>query len=254
MQIVPVIISLSLDHSLLENGNTILQETISSINKPKDFASPIIICNTDHSSSIVEQCQQIGVLKPTILITPVCRGKTYIIAAAALQSLKFSDDAVLLILSSGQTIQYDDVFHDAIKLTREGWIVIFGIAPTDVNSKYIYIKSIKDDIDVIARVDEFVVNIDPQIERTYSDQVNYLWNSDMYIFQANTLIDELTLYFPKAIVSTIDAVDNAIQDDNFIHIEQQVFEQSHFTSSLIDYTFIEKSNNIAVVQLNTKKT
>ena len=53
---------------------------------------------------------------PTILLEPVGRNTAPAIAAAALQSLKESEDAVLLVLSADHVIQDVDAFHQAINI------------------------------------------------------------------------------------------------------------------------------------------
>ena len=84
----------------LVGDNTMLQETILRLNELDNLVDPIIVCNSDHRFLVAEQCQQIGVKNPTILLEPVGRNTAPAIAAAALQSLKYSDDSTLLVLSA----------------------------------------------------------------------------------------------------------------------------------------------------------
>ena len=86
-----------------------LQETILRLNGLDNLADPIIICNADHRFLVAEQCQQIGIKNPTILLEPVGRNTAPAITAAALQSLKNSNDAVLLVLSADHVIQDVDL-------------------------------------------------------------------------------------------------------------------------------------------------
>ena len=82
----------------LAGDNTMLQETILRLSGLDNLADPIIVCNADHRFLVLEQCQQIGIKNPIILLEPVGRNTAPAIAAAALQSLKDSDDAILLVL------------------------------------------------------------------------------------------------------------------------------------------------------------
>jgi len=68
------------------------------------------------------------------------------------------------------------------------------------------------------------------------------------MFQAHTFIDELTTYSPNIVTSVNNAVNNAVQDLDFIRLEKQAFESS--PSDSIDYALMEKSNNVVVVPLD----
>ena len=57
----------------LAGDNTMLQETILRLNGLDNLADPIIVCNADHRFLVAEQCQQIGIKNPIILLEPVGR-------------------------------------------------------------------------------------------------------------------------------------------------------------------------------------
>ena len=236
----------------LASHNTMLQETILRLNGLDNLANPIIVCNSDHRFLVAEQCQQIDIQNPTILLEPVGRNTAPAIAAAALQSLKTSDDAMLLVLSADHVIQDIDAFHEAINIAsnqvQEGKLATFGIVPTDANTGYGYIKSSKDNIDGAYKVEEFVEKPDLETAEFYLEQGNYLWNSGMFMFKAEILIDELTVHSPENVKLVSDAVNNAAQDLDFIRLDRQAFESSQ--SDSIDYALMEKSDNVIVVPLN----
>mgnify|MGYP000453315602 CR=1 FL=1 len=100
---------------------TMLQDTILRLNGLENLTDPIIICNADHRFLVAEQCQQINIKNPTILLEPVGRNTAPAIAAAALQSLKDSDDSTLLVLSADHVIQDVDAFHKLL------YLFFFGI-------------------------------------------------------------------------------------------------------------------------------
>ena len=266
MQIIPVILSGGSGTRLwplsrkqypkqylpLAGDNTMLQETILRLSGLDNLADPIIVCNADHRFLVAEQCQQIDIKNPTILLESVGRNTAPAIAAAALQSLKTSDDTVLLVLSADHVIQDIDAFHQAINIAssqaQEGKLAIFGIVPTDANTGYGYIKASKDDVNGAYKVEEFVEKPDLKTAEFYLEQGNYLWNSGMFMFKADVLIDELTTLSPEIVASVKTAVNNAEQDLDFIRLDKQAFESSR--SDSIDYALMEKSNNVVVVPLD----
>ena len=268
MQIIPVILSGGSGTRLwplsrkqypkqylpLVGDNTMLQETILHLNGLDNLADPIIVCNADHRFLVAEQCQQVDIKNPTILLEPIGRNTAPAIAAAALQSLKVTDDAVLLVLSADHVIQDVGAFHQAINIASQqaqaGKLATFGIVPTDANTGYGYIKSSEDSNDGAHKVEEFVEKPDLKTAESYLEQGNYLWNSGMFMFKATTLINELTVHSLDIVNSVSDAVNNAAQDLDFIRLDKQAFESS--PSDSIDYALMEKSDNVVVVPLDAK--
>ena len=238
----------------LTGDNTMLQETILRLDGLDSITNPIIICNADHRFLVEEQCQQINIENPIILLEPVGRNTAPAIAAAALQSIKNSNDAVLLVLSADHVIQDVNAFHQAIntasKQAQKGKLITFGIVPTDANTGYGYIKSSHKNNDGAHKVEQFVEKPDLQTAEKYLEQGNYLWNSGMFMFQANTLINELTTYSPDIVKAINNAVNNATQDLDFIRLEKQAFESS--PSDSIDYALMEKSDKVVVVPLDAQ--
>ncbi len=231
-----------------------LQETILRLNGLDNLADPIIICSDDHRFLVAEQCQQAGIKNPTILLEPIGKNTAPAIAAAALQSLQYSDNAVLLVLSADHTIQDIEAFHQAINIANKqakvGKLVTFGIVPTDANTGYGYIKSSKNNNDGSYKVEQFVEKPDSQTAHSYLKQGSYLWNSGMFMFQANTLINELTTHSPDIVKSVSGSIENATRDLDFIRLEKKAFESSPNNS--IDYALMEKSNNVVVVPLDAQ--
>jgi len=268
MQIIPVILSGGSGTRLwplsrkqypkqylpLASDNTMLQETILRLSGLDSLLDPIILCNADHRFLVAEQCQQIDVTNPTILLEPVGRNTAPAIAAASLQSLKTSNDTVLLVLSADHVIQDIDAFHEAINIAynqaQEGKLATFGIVPTDANTGYGYIKASKDDVNGAYKVEEFVEKPDLKTAEFYLEQGNYVWNSGMFMFKAEILIEELTVHSPGIVKAVGDAVNNATEDFDFIRLDKQAFESS--PSDSIDYAIMEKSDNVVVVPLDAQ--
>lgn len=238
----------------LVGEKTMLQETILRIKGLKNLADPIIICNADDRFLVAEQCQQIGIKKPVILLEPVGRNTAPAIAAAALQSLKDSEDSILLVLSADHLIQDIGAFHEALNIASQhaqtGKLVSFGIVPTDANTGYGYIKSSKESINGAHKVEEFVEKPNIKAAEFYLEQGGYLWNSGMFMFQASVLIDEITKLSPNIVTNVNNAVNNATQDLDFIRLEKHAFVSS--PSDSIDYAVMEKSNNVIVVPLDAQ--
>ena len=266
MKIIPVILSggsgtrlwpLSREHYpkqylQLNSENSLLQETIQRLYGLDCLEEPIIICNADHRFLVAEQCQQINIKNPQILLEPVGRNTAPAIAAAAIQTIKKIDGAVLLVLSADHVIQDIKSFHQAINIgithAQEDKLVIFGINPSFASTEYGYIKSSTDNINGAYKVEAFVEKPDLQTAKVYLDERSYFWNSGMFLFKNNVFIDELNAHSPDIVKFVSRAVKNSYQDLDFIRLDKQAFESSPNNS--IDYALMEKSNNTVVIPLD----
>ena len=239
----------------LVSNYTMLQETILRLNNLKNLSDPIVICNTEHRFLVAEQLQQIDINSPTILLEPCGRDTAPAIAAAAFQAIKngSNEDVILLVLSADHVIQDIETFHEAISLAvtqaEMGRLTTFGIVPTNPNTGYGYIKiALSDNEQCAYKVEEFVEKPDQKTAEEYVAKGNYLWNSGVFMFRADVLIDELTTYSSSIINSVKDSVENATKNLDFICLDEKSFESS--PSNSIDYALMEKSSNVSVIPLD----
>jgi mannose-1-phosphate guanylyltransferase / mannose-6-phosphate isomerase len=238
----------------LVGKKTVFQETILRLKGLDGLAEPIIICNEDHRFLVAEQCQQINVKNPTILLEPIGRNTAPAIAAAAIHLDEFFDDAILLVLSSDHVIKDIDAFHRAINIGRSqaltGKLVTLGIVPENANTSFGYIRSSKIKKNGAYSVEEFVEKPDQETAKRYFNFGNYLWNSGMFMFKTSSIIEELSIHSHTIIKAVKMAVKNSTKDLDFIRLDQEAFESS--PSDSIDYALMEKSKNVVVVPLNAQ--
>ena len=239
----------------LTSDNSMLQETILRLNGMEELADPIVLCNSDHRFVAAEQLKNIGINEPQILLEPIGRNTAPAIAAAALKVIKDNKKkSVLLVLSSDHLIQDVKAFHKAIILAKNqakgGKLTTFGIVPSSSNNSYGYIKLSKNSYQGAYEVEQFVEKPDQKSADLYFEQGNYLWNSGIFMFQAEALINELTIHSPEMIKTVKESVDNASEDLDFFRLEEQAFKSSPNDS--IDYALMEKSSNVVVVPLDAK--
>jgi len=238
----------------LTGVNTMLQETILRLNGLKNLSKPIIVCNEDHRFLVAEQCQQIGLNKPTILLEPVGKNTAPAIAVSALQAENMSENSILLVLPADHIIQDVDEFYKAIdiatKQAQQGKLVVFGVTPTDANTGYGYIKFSRNKNNYVYQVEQFVEKPNLKTAQLYLEQSCYLWNSGMCMFYADKVLKELAIYSPNNVKSTKSALNNATKDLDFIRLDRENFKSS--PSGSIDCVLMEKSNNVVVVPLDAQ--
>ena len=252
------------------NELTMLQNTILRLDGLDGVLSPIIVCNSDHRFLVAEQCKQINIKNPTILLEPKAKNTAPAIAAAVIQALKNkkpnSQDPLLLILPADNIIEDVPAFHKAINIAtlqaEAGKIITFGVVPNGPNTNYGYIHADNNlGLNSVSNVKSFHEKPDHETASQYIKinselknqglPIEFFWNSGMFMFKATTLINELNTYAPGVLKAAKSAIQESKTDLEFIRMANFDFEQPIDNSQLsIDYVLIEKSNNVVAVKLN----
>lgn len=239
--------------ALLDNY-TMLQETVIRIKNFENLENPIIICHEDHRFLVAEQCKKIGLNNPTILLEPISRNTAPAITAAAILAIQKNKHANLLVLSADHLIKDSKEFQKSIKKAQKhikvNKLVTFGIVPGDPNIGYGYIKKSSSSNYGAFNVIKFIEKPDLEKAKLYLKQSDYLWNSGIFMFKAETFINELNLYFPDIVELIGQAVKSLIQDLDFIRLGKKSYEKCINIS--IDYALLEKTKKIVVIPLNSE--
>ena len=174
---------------------TLIQATARRLNRLDDASDPIVVCNEHHVDAIKEQLSEIGV-SPRFIVEPVGRNTAPAAAAAAIAA---GDEALLLVLPSDHVITDNDALYRAIETAADfaeaGHLVTFGIVPDRPETGYGYIRK-GPQMGTAFSIDRFVEKPDTATAEDYLKSGEYLWNSGMFLFRANTLIDALDRYAP----------------------------------------------------------
>ncbi len=189
--------------------------------------------------------------RPPFLLEPVGRNTAPAIALAALYlQSKSGADAIMLVLPADHLIRDEPGFQAAVaeaaKLAEQGFLVTFGIHPTQPETGYGYIRR-GDGIAGSAgySVAAFVEKPDAATAAKYVASGEYEWNSGMFAFTAGSYLQALQQYAPdihKAALNCWRTMDPSKQP---LEIPQALFEQCPGIS--IDYAVMEKAGNTAVV-------
>ena len=239
--------------SLLGN-NSMFQETILRLKGLESLLDPIVVCNDNHRFLVAEQLNQIGINNASIILEPVGRNTAPAITAAMLQIINGVDkqDSIMLVLSADHEINDIEEFQKTINVAKiyaeKGRLVTFGIVPKSPNTGFGYINFSGDVNSDIFEVKKFVEKPNQKTAESYINDSCYLWNSGMFMFDSNQLLQELSSYCPEILNPVRQSFDNATQDLDFIRLESDFFESSPNNS--IDYALMEKSNNVVVVKLD----
>jgi mannose-1-phosphate guanylyltransferase len=234
----------------LLHDETMLQKTLTRLNGI-EHSAPIVVCNNEHRFIVAEQARQVGIEDLSIILEPFGRNTAPAIAVAAIHALMKQSDPLLLVLSADHEISDEAAFCDAVNRARElaesGRLVTFGIVPTQPATGYGYIRR-GPERGKGFDVDEFVEKPDKATAESYLESGNYYWNSGMFLFRAQTYLDELQKFKPEMVKLCYQAADQMTQDIGFLRLDEEAFAACD--SDSIDYAVMEKTDLASVVPMD----
>lgn len=220
--------------------------------------APIVLCNEAHRFMVAEQCREIGVAWRQIVLEPTARNTAPAIALAAslllqeaaTQAEVDSHSLQMLVLSSDHLIEGDAEFGRAVEAAASaaatGQLVTFGISPTRAETGYGYIQMAhaQGDADGAVAIEAFVEKPDSRTAQTYLESGEYLWNSGMFLFPADTFVSELREHATEIADAVAASVLSGSRDLDFFRPGSE-FEQSPSLS--VDYAVMEPTRRASVV-------
>lgn len=233
--------------------DTLLQATIKRLIGLPELVVPLMVCNEAHRFLVAEQLRRIGVSPSHIILEPIGRNTAPAVAVAALTLLNYHPETLLLILPADHLITEVEKFQNAVKagipLAQAGYLVTFGVVPTHPETGYGYINARESIEDTIAlSVDRFVEKPNFDTAKQYVDSGEYYWNSGMFLFKANHYLAELEKFVPDIVGACRQAVDNALEDKDFLRLDIAAFKAC--PSKSVDYAVMENTHAAVVIPLD----
>lgn len=234
--------------SLLNNGLSLVQQTVQRLKTIKDLEPPIILCNQAHYSLCQEQMHAMGIEKAIYILEPVGRNTAPAIAVAA----RYCDEILkketqLLILPVDHVINDEAGFAQAIAqarvLVEADRIVIFGITPTEPSTGYGYIHAGQGD-----EIQGFSEKPTREQAKMWINQGGYYWNSGIFFAKSNVFEKEIKQYAPQINNFTADIFHKSTIKNNTVSLDSTTFSQCPNIS--FDYAVMEKTKCASMVPMN----
>jgi mannose-1-phosphate guanylyltransferase / mannose-6-phosphate isomerase len=210
----------------------------------------LVITNQDYlflTRSLLEQFAD----PPTtqFLLEPQGRNTGPAITLAALFcAAHHGPDTVMLVLPADHLIPDTRAFVacalEAVQLAQQGQLVVFGIQPTGPETGFGYIE-----VEHLGResqpVRRFVEKPDLATAQEYLTTGRYYWNSGMFCFTAQTMLDALSQHAPHALEAARHALHESVTTGDFTRFNTHLFGLQPDIS--IDYAVMEHATNVSVV-------
>jgi mannose-1-phosphate guanylyltransferase/mannose-6-phosphate isomerase len=237
---------------LADDDLSLLQQTYLRTEGLPGVGQPIVICNEEHRFLVAEQLRQVDQTQASIVLEPMGRNTAPSVALAALDALRRTEDAVLLVLPADHVIGDVDAFHQAVQAgmarADAGALVTFGIVPDEAETGYGYIRRGEPVDEGSFRVSHFAEKPDRGTAEAYLADGHYLWNSGMFLFRADRFLNELGELAPAILDACREAYEDAEDDLDFLRVDAAAFARC--PSDSIDYAVMEKTGHAVVVPLD----
>ncbi|MEQ1621184.1 MAG: mannose-1-phosphate guanylyltransferase/mannose-6-phosphate isomerase [Methylococcales bacterium] len=234
----------------LVSDHTMLQETLLRLTGIAHLQAPIAVCNEDHRFMLAEQLWEIHTKPAAIILEPIGKNTAPAVALAALSAQ--SPDDVLLVLPADHVINNIPAFHLAVnqanELAEQGYLVTFGIVPTEPETGYGYIKRANSPQGAAFNVEAFVEKPNLETAKSYLQTGDYFWNSGMFAFKAGVYLQELEKFNPAMLSACRRALSAAKTDLDFVRLNKELFAAC--PSDSIDYAVMEKTDKAVVIPLD----
>ena len=223
-----------------------IQMTYDRMKKITSEDNIFIVTNKNYVDLIHEHIK--GISDKNIICEPCSKNTAPCILLSSLYLKKLYNETNVICVSSDSYIGKEDEFIDKIKIANDfitkekKAIVTLGIKPTRAETAYGYIKYEKSDI-VPNKVISFVEKPNLEVANEYYKSGEYLWNAGMFIFNNNSMLEEIKNNLPNEYNLLKDLPDiNSSDYDSFLN---ENYDKC--TKISIDYAVMEKSSHVYAI-------
>ncbi len=207
--------------------------------------------------TIEEQAREMREQAPEIpeenyLLEPAPRGTASVVGLAAMALKKRDPEAVMAILPSDHFIRNVDLFHyllnAAFDVAANGYLVTLGITPTSPSTAYGYIQQGKA-LDSgykypVYMVKRFKEKPDEQTAQQLLRTGDHSWNSGMFIWRADTILNEISTQMPN-LNESLKLIGKAWGTEKQDEVLAEHWRDLKVET--VDYGIMEKAERVAVL-------
>ncbi len=213
-----------------------------------------VVCGPSHAAAARRMLKALPA--ENFIVEPCARNTAPCVGLAALHVGKKDPRGVIAMLPADHHIARPKAFRDALgaaaELARNGAIATIGITPSRPETGYGYLKigpklSARERgkaRSAAYRVERFVEKPDVVTAARYIADGNYLWNSGIFVFRADVILEEIRRAMP-VLGEQLDVIEASLGTPAYAKTIRRVFPECPSIS--IDYGVMEKSKRITVV-------
>ena len=235
---------------ILGCGRTLIQLTLERFNGLIPKENVWVVTAEKYREIVMEQLPEIP--SGNILCEPCRRNTAPCICYVSWKIKKLNTKANIVVSPSDHLVvdiqAFQSAIDDSLSFAAEtDAVVTLGLKPTRPETGYGYIKA---DLTYsssrkhnIFRVDEFKEKPTLEIAKEYIQSPNYLWNSGIFIWNVNTVINAFRVYEPE-----VSSIFEGLMPYYGTDKEQNKIDESYpqCKNISVDYAILEKAEEIFV--------
>ena len=235
---------------ILGCGRTLIQLTLERFNGLIPKENVWVVTAEKYREIVMEQLPEIP--SGNILCEPCRRNTAPCICYVSWKIKKLKTKANIVVSPSDHLVvdiqAFQSAIDDSLSFAAEtDAVVTLGLKPTRPETGYGYIKA---DLTYsssrkhnIFRVDEFKEKPTLEIAKKYIQSPNYLWNSGIFIWNVNTIINAFRVYEPE-----VSSIFEGLMPYYGTDKEQNKIDESYpqCKNISVDYAILEKAEEIFV--------
>ena len=235
---------------ILGCGRTLIQLTLERFNGLIPKENVWVVTAEKYREIVMEQLPEIP--SSNILCEPCRRNTAPCICYVSWKIKKLNTKANIVVSPSDHLVvdiqAFQSAIDDSLSFAAEtDAVVTLGLKPTRPETGYGYIKA---DLTYsssrkhnIFRVDEFKEKPTLEVAKEYIQSPNYLWNSGIFIWNVNTIINAFRVYEPE-----VSSIFEGLMPYYGTDKEQNKIDESYpqCKNVSVDYAILEKAEEIFV--------
>lgn len=210
----------------------------------------LVVTASGQARILKKQAPQIP--ENNFLVEPEPRGTAAVVGLAGILLRDRDPEAVMLVLPSDHFIRNRDLFQlvirAAVQIARKDYLVTLGITPTFAATGYGYIQRGRPLLEESAypayRVRKFKEKPTAAQARSMLSDGNHSWNSGMFIWRADRILDEYARQLPE-LKRALERIGSA-----WSTVQQQAVLESVWPglkTVTIDYGIMEHAERVVVL-------
>ena len=238
----------------LAGGAPLLAATVARLPPLAGLERTYVVCGPAHARAVRRLLP--GLPARNLLVEPCARNTAPCVGLAALHVARREPRGVMAMLPADHHIARPAGFRSALgvaaRVAERGDIATIGVRPSRPETGYGYLEvgarlalpgRVRRGLEP-HRVKRFVEKPDAATAARYLAQGDHLWNSGIFVFRADVILDEIRRAMP-ALGAQLDRIAAALGTPRAGRVLKKVFPECPAIS--IDYGVMEKSDRIAVV-------
>ncbi len=231
----------------LVNGKSLFQLAVERLDGLVDIEHIYVVTIQAQVEMLHEQVPEIPI--DNYLIEPMPKGTAAVVGFAATYLKKRDPDAVMAILTADHIMENTDYFQDllrnAAEIAKSDTLVTIGIKPEFASTGFGYIEAgeLREKGSAL-HVKRFVEKPDQATAEEYIHTGNFYWNSGMFIWSVNVILDEIKWQMPD-LFDQLGQVDRKIDADG--HVDDISSIWSQIKPQTIDYGIMEGAQDVTLI-------